>query len=298
LTDEPVPIGAVVAELRKRHPDVSHSSLRFLEREGLIEPIRTPGGHRLYPATEIARIRQIKTWQQQRLSLDEIRGRLARLRDLPEPAAIARQFLDHALSGDVVAARRVVLDADEAGLPLETTFGDVLRSALWDAGAQWEHGEVAVAQEKELSELTRDLIAELSARHAGAKPDGRALLAVCVEGERHELGLRMICGLLRAGNRPVHYLGADVAPRFLMQAVRHHAPAAVLLSVKMEASLRAVKDVIDVLRADLGEPPFPVVVGGIAVRNHEAQLRAWGAIPIVDDLPADSVAAIESLLAA
>ena len=49
-TEELVSIGSVVSELQRSYPDVSHSSLRFLEREGLIASIRTPGGHRLYYA--------------------------------------------------------------------------------------------------------------------------------------------------------------------------------------------------------------------------------------------------------
>ena len=71
-----LPIGQVVAELQASYPDVSHSSLRFLEREGLITSIRTPGGHRLYYRADVERIRQIKMWQAQRLSLDQIRQRL------------------------------------------------------------------------------------------------------------------------------------------------------------------------------------------------------------------------------
>ena len=65
MTSDPVfeqqtfTIGQVVAALQPRFPDVSHSSLRFLEREGLIHSLRTTGGHRLYAADEVARIEQI-----------------------------------------------------------------------------------------------------------------------------------------------------------------------------------------------------------------------------------------------
>src|ERR687889_2193402 len=86
-------IGSVVAELQRSYPDVSHSSLRFLEREGLITSIRTRGGHRLYSPADVERIRQIKTWQAQRLSLEEIRQRLVDLDRLPAPAVLAESFL-------------------------------------------------------------------------------------------------------------------------------------------------------------------------------------------------------------
>jgi DNA-binding transcriptional MerR regulator len=65
---ELIPIGRVVADLQGSYPDVTHSSLRFLEREGLVIPTRTPGGHRLYRPQDIERIRQIKAWQNGRNS--------------------------------------------------------------------------------------------------------------------------------------------------------------------------------------------------------------------------------------
>ena len=76
LTTALLPIGQVVARLQAEYPDVSHSSLRFLEREGLVTPHRTPGGHRLFTPQDVDRVRAIKRWQEQRLSLGEIRDRL------------------------------------------------------------------------------------------------------------------------------------------------------------------------------------------------------------------------------
>src|SRR5687768_4510149 len=81
-----VPIGVVVDALHGEYPDVSHSSLRFLEREGLLRSTRTPGGHRLYSRADIDRVRRIKVWQAQRLSLSDIRERLEQLDHLPDPA--------------------------------------------------------------------------------------------------------------------------------------------------------------------------------------------------------------------
>src|SRR6478736_566737 len=98
-TADLLPIGRVVAELQRAHPEVTHSSLRFLEREGLVVPTRTAGGHRLYAPPDLDRIRQIKAWQAQRRSLDEIRGRLAALQELGAPEAIRDQFLAATLAG-------------------------------------------------------------------------------------------------------------------------------------------------------------------------------------------------------
>jgi methanogenic corrinoid protein MtbC1 len=295
--DELISIGNVVTELQRSYPDVSHSSLRFLEREGLITSIRTPGGHRLYSRADVERIRQIKTWQAQRLSLDQIRHRLAELERLPAPDALAESFLRQALGGDLAAAYQTIIAADDVGLPLARLFGEVLQPALTELGQRWEHGELLVAQEKEVSELARDLIADLSLRHARTSTDGESLVAACVEGERHELGLRMVCGLFRAEGWVVHYLGADVAPRFLLEAVQLHRPAVILLSAKLAQNLPAVKDAVDVLTAGLApKHPPPVVVGGRVAIEHSEAIRTLGAIPVIEEHPAAALTVVAALL--
>src|SRR5688500_4004394 len=145
--DEPgalIPIGAVVAAMHDAYPDVTHSSLRFLEREGLITAIRTPGGHRLFSPADVERIRQIKTWQAQRLSLDEVRQRLRDLDRLPAPAKLAESFLRQALGGELAAAYQTIIAADDVGLPLTRLFGEVLQPALTELGLRWERGELLV----------------------------------------------------------------------------------------------------------------------------------------------------------
>src|SRR5215212_8491864 len=292
-----LPIGEVVAEVQAAYPDVTHSSLRFLEREGLITPPRTTGGHRLFARHDVERIRQIKAWQAQRLSLDQIRQRLLDLDRLSVPAALAESFLRRALDGDQAAAYQTIIRADDLGLPLTRLFGEVLQPALTELGQRWEHGQLLVAQEKEVSELARDLIADLSLRHARTPTDGPVLVAACVEGERHELGLRMVCGLCRAEGYAVHYLGADVAPRFLLEAVQLHRPKVILLSVKLAKNLPAVKDAVDGLTAGIAPEHLPlVVVGGRVAVEHTDAIRTLGAIPVIEEHPAAALTVIAALL--
>lgn len=274
------PIGAVVNALRHDYPDVSHSSLRFLEREGLIVPTRTTGGHRLYATADIQRVRQIKDWQAQRLSIEEIRNRLAKLAAVSAPDVLADQFLEHALAGDLASARRTILTASDLGLSLDVIFGSVLRPALWELGKRWTNGAVSVAQEKEVSEVTRDLIAELGLR--AAAPSGSAtggVVAACVAGERHELGLRMVSGLLRARGVSVHFLGADVDPVFLVDAVERRRPRAVLLSATSDEQLPAIQAAANALRKL--QPMPQLLAGGQAIERQPDIVTGWGITPLL-----------------
>jgi methanogenic corrinoid protein MtbC1 len=272
-----LPMRDVVRELGREFPETTQSSLRFFERAGLVRPTRTPGGHRLYAPEDLARVRQIKRWQAERLSLAEIRSRLE-LRDALEgPAVSARRFLDLALQGDGDGAVGIVRRADELGMPLETIFMQVLTPALVEVGDRWERGKLPVGQEKEISELARGVIAELSGRHAPDHTEGPSTVAACVAGELHDLGLRMVVGLLRQRGWRAYLLGPDVATPFLLESVRLRQPAVVLLSASTPERLLALAETIIALRAvEMPGGPPGIVVGGRVVRDHAATLSAWG----------------------
>ena len=72
-----VSIGQVLDELSPEFPDVSPSKIRFLESEGLIQPLRSSSGYRRFSAADIKRLRFILTAQRDEyLPLRVIKERL------------------------------------------------------------------------------------------------------------------------------------------------------------------------------------------------------------------------------
>ncbi|MBD8077838.1 MerR family transcriptional regulator [Cellulosimicrobium arenosum] len=73
-------ISDVLRDLRAEFPTVSHSKLRFLEEQGLIEPVRTAAGYRQYSPADVQRLRFVLLEQRDRyLPLKVIKERLAAL---------------------------------------------------------------------------------------------------------------------------------------------------------------------------------------------------------------------------
>lgn len=52
-------IGAVVKMLTEEFPDITVSKVRFLESEGLVDPIRTPSGYRKFSDRDVDRLRYV-----------------------------------------------------------------------------------------------------------------------------------------------------------------------------------------------------------------------------------------------
>ena len=81
-------IGAVVKALIQEFPDISISKIRYLEDQKLLTPRRTPGGYRLYSASDVQRLRTILRLQRDEfLPLRVIRQELAGGRSAEEPPA-------------------------------------------------------------------------------------------------------------------------------------------------------------------------------------------------------------------
>jgi DNA-binding transcriptional MerR regulator len=72
-----VSIGQVLDELTPEFPDISPSKIRFLEAEGLIQPLRSASGYRRFSVADIDRLRFILTAQRDEyLPLRVIKERL------------------------------------------------------------------------------------------------------------------------------------------------------------------------------------------------------------------------------
>lgn len=289
----PLSIGQAVSLLQVEYPDITHSSLRFLEREGLVSPQRTPGGHRLFSLQDVDRVRQIKQWQEQRLSLNEIRRRLE-WRDAFPVSALAARLTHDFLCGRPTAIPEL-LQADDLGVPLAVLFQQVLLRTQAEVGRRWQAGDLSVGQEHEITEMVRDAITQLAWRHA-LEPHGPPILAACAPGEHHDVGLRMVVALLRAQGRRVHFIGSNVDTPLLAEEIRNRQPAVVLLSAMLPERLPALRQLINDLRVDVATRDIPVVVGGGLVQVMEADVTHLGAIPVRETNLAEAVERIVQLV--
>ncbi|QPP10059.1 MerR family transcriptional regulator [Streptomyces bathyalis] len=59
----PLSIGGVLRVLREEFPEVTVSKIRFLETQGLVEPGRSPSGHRWFSGEDVERLRDVLRMQ-------------------------------------------------------------------------------------------------------------------------------------------------------------------------------------------------------------------------------------------
>ena len=212
-----------------RRVGISPELLRAWERRyGLLHPIRSPGGFRLYTtadAERVARMRRgldsgLSAAEAARIAVDDSRPTVGLLED-------AASRLLAAIRGYDEAGAQAVLDESLAAFGLERVLQEVILPALAQVGDGWEQGTLDVGQEHFASNVVRGRLLAL-ARLWGRGGGPLALLA-CAPGERHDISLLAFGLVLRSHGWRVLFLGADTPISTLTEAVATTEPALVVV---------------------------------------------------------------------
>jgi DNA-binding transcriptional MerR regulator len=217
-----------------RRAGVSPELLRAWERRyGLLEPIRSEGGFRLYTNDDAERVARMRSGLEDGLSAAEAARRaLTPVRPTEGLLDDTRGRLLAAVSVYDEAAVHSALDEALAAFGLETVLRELVLPALREIGERWQRGELDIAQEHFASNLVRERLLGL-ARHWGRGGGPLAILA-CAPGERHDIGLIAFGLLLRAHGWRILFLGADTPVGTLERTVGTN-PARLVVVVSVDA---------------------------------------------------------------
>jgi MerR family transcriptional regulator, light-induced transcriptional regulator len=178
-------------------------------------------------------------------------------------ADFADAYVEAVLAGSRQRARAVVDEARAEGVDIRALYLHIFQPALREVGRLWQENRITVADEHLATAITQALMAQLYGEMFLAAGRGqRTLLAACVDAERHEVGLRMVCDLLEMEGWDTTFLGASVPSDSLAAMVRERRPDAVALSVSLASHVPRLTRAIAALRGALGQETPVIVVGG------------------------------------
>jgi DNA-binding transcriptional MerR regulator len=272
---------------------VNAVTLRAWERRyGLIRPHRTAKGHRLYTRGDIDLIQEVVDLLGTGVSIGQVKGQIGRGRTASaqtpaktEPGADAWQTYQRRM---LLAVERF----DEPGLeatysealalyPVDVVTERLVNPLLRALGERWEGRRGGIAEEHFFATYLRN---KLGARlhHLATQRARTRLLAACLPGEHHELGLLLFC--LAAANQGFGFviLGADTP----LDEVAHAQQQVRCEGIVLSGSVDPTQPVLEALRALAATAGVPVLVGGLASSRHEAAFSAAGAHPLGTDLHA------------
>ena len=192
------------------------------------------------------------------------------------PLAQAPQFQQALLEGRRNQAVNSLSQAMEQGNSLSQAYVQIVQPAMYEIGDLWQRGRITVSQEHLASAISHHAMVGAYTQASFLPNNGKLAVFACVEGNFHELGLRMVADSLETAGWEVIFLGANVPLRDLVKEIDRLRPSLLGLSAALPQHVPVARTTIEALRAELGTAcPF-VWLGGLAV-SGAATMRLAGA---------------------
>lgn len=232
-----------IGELSRRLGVSDHALRAWERRYGLLQPVRSAGGFRLYSEADLERVRRMQAFLADGLSAAEaaraaLEGEHSGPTAQGEPVtglAAETAALARALDGYDESAAQAVLDRLFGALTVETVLRDVLMPYLHELGERWARGAASVAQEHFASNVIRGRLAGLG-RGWGHGRGPRAVLA-CAPDELHDIALLAFGVVLNRQGWRIGYLGASTPVGDLIRLAGTTHPDLVVVSATRPETL-------------------------------------------------------------
>ena len=279
-----------------RHPvrvvaqrtSLSGHVLRAWERRyGVVAPVRTEGGQRLYSDNDIELLSLLQALtaaggsigQLARLPVAELR-RLAQSQPvaLPQvvpgdPATRWRARAMNAVQALDAGALRSELGRAALALGLPTFLDQLVAPLLREVGAQWREGRLGIAHEHLATVVVREVLGWVrdSAETLATAPQ---LVVATPPNQMHEGGALLVAAAAAAEGWRVTCLGANLPGEDIASAAMRTGARALALSVIHPDDDPALGAHLVSIRRAL--PAIPLLVGGAAAPAYRAEIEAVG----------------------
>jgi len=204
-------------------------------------------------------------------------------------STLAQQYLDAALAGDRPSANRLIMEAFGSGVSISDIYLSVLQPSQYEIGRMWQTNRITVAQEHFASGVTQMIMSQLYYPHiCSMKKTGGTMLAICVSGELHEIGIRMVSDLFEMNGWNVTLLGANMPAYDIVESLLKHKAGVLGISAAMASSVNKAGDIIKRVKNSAVSQTY-IIVGGFAFNRDPQLWRLIGA----DDYARDARDALE-----
>jgi MerR family transcriptional regulator, light-induced transcriptional regulator len=190
---------------------------------------------------------------------------------------LAGAYIEALLRGDRRAASRMILEAVEAGAPIRDIYLDVFQHAQHEIGRLWQTNQISVAQEHLATAMTQMIMSQLYPRIFSTERKGRVMVATCVGGELHEIGVRMVADFFEMEGWDTFYLGANTPARSVIQTIVERQADLLAISATITYHVSAVTELISQVRQAPETGDVAIMVGGYPFNVAPELWRSVGA---------------------
>lgn len=279
---------------------VNAITLRAWERRyGLVRPVRTATGHRLYRRDEIDLIHRVVALLDKGISIGQVQRVLSQSQQTNIPAdakedtswARLRRHMLSAIARFDEDALEDIYDEALGIAAIRTVTGELLVPLLEELESHRHVGEAGLAEDRFFRTYLRNRLGARHLHHLRRLNIPRCLGA-CLPGESDDTGLLLFALTANEMGLRSILLGTDVPLSLAAVATKRGRCDAVVLQGAGETDRGVLTDQLRRLTTDVSAPVF--VRGTVSIHRRD-QIVAANAIPLGNDLVAGAKRVVETL---
>ncbi|MCD2452329.1 cobalamin-dependent protein [Methylicorpusculum oleiharenae] len=198
---------------------------------------------------------------------------------------LAKGFLDDCIALKRRAAMEKIQSAVASGVPVIDVYLKIITPVLHELGRLWYLNRITIGHEHYCTAVTQMVIAQLSPLIFNDTPKKGHLIALCVAGELHEIGARMLADICEMNGWDTLFLGADVPKVSLIDMLIESNAQVLAISVSLASNLGAAFEVIEAVRNSVDCAETKIMVGGAAFNIDSSLWQKAGADGWAQDGP-------------
>ena len=213
---------------------------------------------------------------------------LARLPDAPTApplfvhdnlplGGLAQEYLTALLHGERQIASQLILTAVARGVAVKDIYLHVFQRTQYEIGRLWQINQISVAQEHFCTAATQLIMSQLYPHIFRTERTGHRLVATCVGGELHEMGVRMVADFFEMAGWDTYYLGANTPADSILQTLDERRAQVLGISATITFHVSEVAELIARVRASEAGKRVKILVGGYPFKVSEGLWRSINA---------------------
>jgi len=206
-----------------------------------------------------------------------------------EIGKLAKKYNEALLDGNRNLAGKMIHDALAKGISIKDIYLEVFQKSQYEIGRLWLSNRISVAKEHYCSAATQMIMSQLYQYIFSSERIGRKMVAACVGGELHELGIRMVADFFEMEGWDTYYLGANSPATTIIKAAEENEADMIALSIAMPFHRNLLKETISTIRKSNMGKDVKIMIGGTAI-NKNSNIEGFDA----DGWAPNALAAVEN----
>lgn len=189
---------------------------------------------------------------------------------------LAKEYLNAVLSLDSHKASALILSSFKKGVTIKDIYLHVLQPVQYEVGRLWHVHTISVAQEHFASAVTQLVMSQLYPHICCAEKGDRKLVATCVSGELHEIGIRMVADFFEMEGWNTFFLGANMPANDIVETLLTRKVDVLAISASMPSNVVKTEALVSKVRSSEARDT-KILVGGYAFNSAPSLCGRVGA---------------------